>query len=216
MPINGKARIGFITNGAPNISGSLILNMLGIMEKRPTFFKYSDFENIINIHKLSVAPAPPIHTNHWKNGSTIICGNGSPAALASIFWSNKENQMGWNTAPMTATPCIPADHKSTKKNTGIKAPNKLSPAKLPNGSKILLIIAFKSIFNMTLTNQDITIITIAGTKDSKERATDPGTWSGILIVKPDFTTKRIISTANIIDIIATNNPDPPKSAIGNT
>ena len=46
--------------------------MLGIMEKRPTFFKYSDFENIINIHKLSVAPAPPIHTNHWKNGSTIM------------------------------------------------------------------------------------------------------------------------------------------------
>src|SRR5699024_11251003 len=95
----------------------------------------SDFENIINIHKLSVAPAPPIHTNHWKNGSTIICGNGSPAALASIFWSNKENQMGWNTAPMTATPCIPADHKSTMKNTGIKAPNKLSPAKLPRSEE---------------------------------------------------------------------------------
>src|SRR5699024_11393706 len=57
------------------------------------------------------------------------------------------------------------------KNTGIKAPNKLSPAKLPKGSKILLIMAFKSMFNITLTNQEITIMTIAGTKDSNERAT---------------------------------------------
>src|SRR5699024_12557082 len=140
---------------------------------------------------------------------------GSPAALASIFWSSKENQIGWKTAPITATPCIPADHKSTMKNTGIKAPNKLSPAKLPKGSKILLIMAFKSMFNITLTNQEITIMTIAGTKDSNERATDPGTWSGILIVNPDFTTTRTTSTAKIMKMIATQKPQPPTTHIHN-
>src|SRR5699024_593816 len=95
-------------------------------------------------------------------------------------------------------------YKSTMKNTGIKAPNKLSPAKLPKGSKILLIIAFKSMFNITLTNQEITIMTIAGTKESKERATETGTRSDILIINPDITTSHIISTANKIKIIDKN------------
>ena len=35
--MNGKARIGFITNGVPKIRGSFILNILGIIENLPTF-----------------------------------------------------------------------------------------------------------------------------------------------------------------------------------
>src|SRR5699024_6930900 len=100
--------------------------MLGIVEKRPTFFKYSDLENIINIHKRSVAPPTATHRYHWKYGSTIICRNRSPPALASMFGSNRENQIGWKTGTITATPRIPADHKSTMTNTGIKAPNNLT------------------------------------------------------------------------------------------
>ena len=35
--MNGKARIGFITNGVPKLEVHFILNILGIIENLPTF-----------------------------------------------------------------------------------------------------------------------------------------------------------------------------------
>ena len=85
-------------------------------------------------------------------------------------------------------------HKRTIKNTGIKAPNNESPANLPSGSNSMLTILFKSIFNITRTNHEMIITKVAGIKDSKDLATELGTCSGILIVKPDLITNRLIST----------------------
>lgn len=121
------ASIGFITIGIPNIKGSLILNIPGIIENLPTFRKYSDFEKIINMHNPKVAPAPPIHINHWKNGSGAICGSGLPAAAADTFASNNTNHIGLTKDPITDIPCIPAVHKIVINNTGTKTPPTVAP-----------------------------------------------------------------------------------------
>ncbi len=61
----------------------------------PKVFPYLDFALKQNkIANPSVAPDPPICTNHCKNGSTPICVATFPAATAAVFWSNKINQIG--------------------------------------------------------------------------------------------------------------------------
>ena len=62
--MNGIARIGFMTIGAPKIMGSLILKSPGSIDSFPNCFKYLDFENIKRTTRANVAPDPPIQTNH--------------------------------------------------------------------------------------------------------------------------------------------------------
>lgn len=57
--INGIARIGFITIGAPKITGSLILKSPGRMESLPNFLMNSDLEKRNKQTSANVAPESP-------------------------------------------------------------------------------------------------------------------------------------------------------------
>lgn len=62
--INGTARRGFITMGAPNIIGSFILKIPGSIESFPSCFRYCDFDVIKSTTSARVPPVPPICAYH--------------------------------------------------------------------------------------------------------------------------------------------------------
>ena len=64
--INGITKYGFNIIGAPKITGSLILNILGINAVFPIAFRCEDFAlNNIRKTKPIVHPDPPIQMNQW-------------------------------------------------------------------------------------------------------------------------------------------------------
>ena len=74
--INGIIKIGFSTIGNPKITGSLILKIPGTIQVLDNAFEYFDRPNtIIANTSPNVAPEPPIHINHWYNGSGDMNGN---------------------------------------------------------------------------------------------------------------------------------------------
>ena len=122
--INGIIKIGFSTIGIPKITGSLILNIPGTIQVLANAFEYFDRPNtIIANTSPNVAPEPPIHINHWYNGSGDMNGNRfAPLATASPCFPKYTSHNGRATVPTTDTPWIPNDQKNVIKNTGIITP----------------------------------------------------------------------------------------------
>ena len=95
MIINGIAKIGFNIIGIPNITGSLILNILGPIDNLAICFISSRFPmiKIANSNPI-VTPEPPIFMYISQKGILIIFGISFPALNASVFSAIEANNNG--------------------------------------------------------------------------------------------------------------------------
>ena len=74
---------GFITIGAPKITGSFILKIPGTTESLPIDFIWAFFESAIAIARPIVAPEPPRYTNASRKPPANILGICCPACNAA-------------------------------------------------------------------------------------------------------------------------------------
>ena len=95
---------GFITIGAPKITGSFILKIPGTTESLPMDFIWAFLDKAIAIASPIVAPDPPRYTNASRNPPAKILGICYPACNAAWFSARLLNIIGFITATTTFTP----------------------------------------------------------------------------------------------------------------
>ena len=96
----GSIRSGLNTTGAPNISGSLILNRDGPIQILPMVFSFLLLERSIKTFNGSVPPRPPMVIRAAVNTASLVAmfSGAWPFATASIFSAIATMKIGVVTA----------------------------------------------------------------------------------------------------------------------
>src|SRR5699024_7643312 len=109
--MNGIINTGSITIGTPNITGSLILNIIGQIVIFPKLLYLTDLDTSKRSAKAKSIHQPTTAVHIADICCVIILGKGSPACIAATFSSVKAYQIGAITLATTDIPWIPADQK---------------------------------------------------------------------------------------------------------
>lgn len=210
--INGIINVPFNTIGNPNITGSFILNIPGTSDDFEIAFACLDLPIInVAITNPNVAPAPPIHTNHCKNGSGNVWGTSAydpPPDTNVPFSSIAFCQNGLTTEPIILVPWIPNDQKNVTNNTISITPNIPPVNKFCIGANAIDKKFVKSKFNRYLNEPNNIAVNNIGEITKNESEIAFGTALGILIVSLNLMQKCWISTAIMDAIIDVNTVAP--------